>query len=120
MAFAHPERISGLVVVNGAGGPMTDAELTTATWVASTASTWPPARFPPTRGSTAVSFVPGPTAMRRSGRSLTNCAPTRSLGHVPRRRSGPVTRALRRTAVDAAALAGKITDRATSAMKRRN
>jgi pimeloyl-ACP methyl ester carboxylesterase len=26
MAFAHPERISGLVVVNGAGGPMTDAE----------------------------------------------------------------------------------------------
>ncbi|HLZ29525.1 MAG TPA: alpha/beta fold hydrolase [Chloroflexota bacterium] len=27
MAFAQPERISGLVVVNGAGGPMTDAEL---------------------------------------------------------------------------------------------
>jgi pimeloyl-ACP methyl ester carboxylesterase len=27
MAFAHPERISGLVVVNGAGGPMTDDEL---------------------------------------------------------------------------------------------
>jgi pimeloyl-ACP methyl ester carboxylesterase len=27
MAFAHPERISGLVVVNGAGGPMTDEEL---------------------------------------------------------------------------------------------
>jgi pimeloyl-ACP methyl ester carboxylesterase len=27
MAFAQPERISGLVVVNGAGGPMTDDEL---------------------------------------------------------------------------------------------
>jgi pimeloyl-ACP methyl ester carboxylesterase len=29
MAFAHPERISGLVLVNSAGGPMTDAELVT-------------------------------------------------------------------------------------------
>ena len=27
MAFAHPERMLGLVVVNGAGGPMSDAEL---------------------------------------------------------------------------------------------
>src|SRR5712692_2597607 len=27
MAFAHPDRLTGLVFVNGAGGPLTDEEL---------------------------------------------------------------------------------------------
>jgi pimeloyl-ACP methyl ester carboxylesterase len=27
MAFAHPDRLTGLVIVNGASGPMTDEEL---------------------------------------------------------------------------------------------